>query len=187
MGAPVHTLYEEYVWKLLKFLDIPFEIDRIVCFQCNGARFYWNSDQLPEMCLVGLHRMVKGSFCIPDVIIVDKRYGVPVQTHTLGYEHCKMSILRVDGEVHNKRRVKSRDKGQERELNRLKIPYFVSENDFWKWKTDRGKGFIPRNMEYNKIPAHHLDYLIGIWAQTLSESLYNKYNTLREIKATKMI
>ena len=186
MSEPIHTIYEMYIWQLLKFLEIPFEIDRILCFECGGARFYWNSDQLPEMCLNGYHRMEKGSFCIPDIIIIDQRAPMPIQTHSIGYEASKMSILRVDGEVHNKRRVKCRDRGQEKELKRLKIPYFVTENEFWKWHTDRGKGYVPRNLDYTKIPALHLDYLLGIWAQTLDLDLYKKYNGLREIRATKL-
>lgn len=172
------------MWKLLKFLEIPFEIDRILCFECGGARFYWNSDQLPEMCLNGLHRMEKGSFCVPDVILADKRAPMPIQTHSVGYEPCKMSVLRVDGEVHNKRRVKCRDRGQERELKRLKIPYFVVENEFFKVN---GRAPNIYRIDYTKIPMSHLDYLLSCWMQTLHQNLYVKYNNLREVKATKLV
>lgn len=187
MPETIRTDYELYVEKLLRYLNIPHFISHIVCFQCSGAHFYFSSNDKPY-CKIGLHEMNKGSFIRPDFIIDSKRYPMVIQTHTEGYDPCRYSILRIDGEVHNKLRVIKRDKAQEKELERLNIPFFVTENYFWKWyDVKTGKYFAPDpfRFDYKKIPARHLDYLLGMWIQTIQPDIYQKYQKIKEIEDSK--
>lgn len=189
MGEVQTTIYELYVQRLLKYLDIPFLTNHVLCFDC-GAHFYHPSSAKPT-CAVGLHDMTTGSFCRPDVIIEDKRAPMPVQTHTEEFVAPRFSILRIDGEIHEKKRVIKRDRAQERDLNRLNIPFFVSDNDFWKWDgrgrfgSDKKVAPDPYRLDYKKIPRQHLDYLLSIFAQTQNSDLYKKYGVLKEISDSK--
>jgi hypothetical protein len=115
---------------------------------------------------------------------------MPLTAHTKEYEHCRFSVLRVDGGIHDKARQIKKDRAQEKELRDLNIPFFVSDNDFWKWEDPKtGRMFTPDpyRIDYKKIPARHLDYLVSIWNQTLDENLYKKYLEIKEIKDSRLI
>lgn len=184
MGEVTATVYEIYVQRLLKFLDIPFLTNHVLCFEC-GAHFFHPSDKQP-VCPIGLHEMPKGSFCRPDIIIQDKRAPMPIQSNTANYIPYRFSVLRIDGGVHDKARVIKRDKAQEKELDRLNIPFFVSDNEFWKWeRKGRMVAPDPYRLDYRKIPRAHLDYLLSIFAQTCNCDLYKKFQVIKEIKDTK--
>lgn len=190
MDKPIHTIYEAYVARLLDYLDIPYEIDRLICFECNGARFYWPRSEI-HTCQIGMHVMQKGQFCRPDFLIVDKRAPMPLQTHTIGYEPIKMSVLRIDGEIHDKKRIMARDRAQERELKRIGMEYFVIDNEELKWEADKHHRNpwipAPNTLDYSRIPREHLDRFIAIWYQTLNKGIYDKYEGLRSIKASKLV
>lgn len=186
MAEVTSTIYEVYVQRLLKYLDIPFLTNHVLCFEC-GAHFYHPSDKQPT-CAIGLHQMPKGSFCRPDIIIEDKRAPMPLQSRTSDYIPCRFSVLRIDGEVHEKRRVIKRDRAQEKELDGLNIPFFVSDNEFWKWeniKSDKRVAPDPYHLDYKKIPRAHLDYLLSIFAQTSNCDLYKKFQVIKEVSDSK--
>jgi hypothetical protein len=177
MPEAIRTRYEFYVDKLLNFLEIPHQINQILCFTCSGAYFYWSDSSLPEQCAVGLHRLTKGDFARPDFILGGKKFPMPVK------DKSPISVLRIDGGIHDKRIQMKKDKAQERCLRDLHIPYFVSENEFW---CDNNGKFSER-VDWARIPARHLDYLLGTWVQTIHPSIYKKYQDLKEIKDGKLV
>jgi hypothetical protein len=168
----IRTRYEFYVERLLNFLEIPFFINHILCFTCAGGHFYW-TEQRVERCPIGSHAFSKGEFCRPDFI--------------LG-ERGPISVLRIDGEIHDRGLQIKKDRGQERSLRDLKIPFFVSENEFWKWRKDEGgNDKLMEKINWNRIPVRHLDFLLGCWVQTLHSNIYKKYGELKMIRDTKLI
>lgn len=177
-GEAIRTRFEEYVEKLLLFLDIPFKIDHILCFECRQP-FYWAKAEKPEMCLLGRHSMHKGEFCRPDVLILDKRSPMPTPN-----EKCRFSVLRIDGSIHNKRIQRAKDTGQERALKRAGIPFFVSLNEEW---LDDNNKLQERNVDFARVPKRHFDSLISMFQQTIDPVLYEKYQRLRDVRASKKI
>lgn len=165
----IRTSYEFYVEKLLNYLEIPFFTNQLLCFQCEN-HFYWSDSSIPPRCFLGQHGFSKGQFARPDFVLGEKTGG-------------PFSVLRVDGGIHERRIQKKKDKFQEKALKELKIPYFVSENDFWLGSNGR----LMEKMDWARVPARHLDYLLGCWCQTIHPSLYSKYNGLKEIKDSKLI
>lgn len=169
----IRTAYEFYVEKLLNFLEIPFFINQILCFQCKN-HFYWSDSSIPPHCMIGLHGFSKGDFARPDFI--------------LGEKTDPFSVLRVDGGIHERGRQIKKDRAQERELRDIKIPYFVSENDFWKWRKDEGgNDKLMEKIIWSRIPTRQLNFLLSCWVQTLHPRIYQKFGELKEIRDSKLI
>lgn len=152
IDGTLRTQYENIYESHLKLLGIPYHINTIFCFTCNNFYDYADVSNLPRKCMVCQvefwrpdgkgNNENKGMLCRPDIIIdwntdeTKSMYRKHRQHHNLEdikrYQADylkKIGILRVDGGIHEKRRVKMRDYHQYQDFKERHIKVFIITND----------------------------------------------------------
>lgn len=120
-------------------------INQTYCFTC-GKYFTWDNFTCPTNCLRCGHLFEKGDFCRPDFILEwpkKKRVGV----------------VMVNGGIHDRNRVRKRDKAIIRDLLDRKVRVFVVLNE-----------------EIDKVVKEKsVELVADIWSCMKSDSMYAKY------------
>lgn len=92
--------------------------DFIICFQCKKYFANPEPDSYPNhCCLCRIKYNEKGMYCMPDLLLIDAE------------NDNKKSVVFVNGKVHEKTKVKKKDKFQIEKLREMKIRHFIVNNE----------------------------------------------------------
>ena len=130
MGELERTYFERLMCQALTDLKIEFSIFQLWCFHCRDS-FLWEKYEFPPQCAIGKHKFVDKQVARPDIIIssMDKK--------TKG-------VIRIDGPVHQKRKVKNKDFWQTKMFIEQGVRVFIVENsDINPGKPDYACNFTP--------------------------------------------
>lgn len=193
MNGPqsIRTRYELLYESYCKLLGQPYIINSVFCFTCNNYYYYGDNLSMPKRCQVcnvdfckadrDTHE--KGHLARPDFIIdfnndeARLQYKKDVQYHRLDniklYQDeylKKVGIVRIDGGIHNKKRVMIRDYWQYMDFKTRGIKVFIVQNDDLDEllsKKDNGKSILElcksigdaildeqKYLEYSKGPEY---------------------------------
>ena len=194
MEEAIRTKQEKTLEIAFKRLEIPYLINQIYCFEC-GNYFEWVLHKLPELCPIGRHRMdgAYGKIAVPDFILIKKRHElgpVPKNSNeirqTSTYE--ELGIIRVDGPIHEKKRIEIRDKFQTQNFLKRGIKVFVVDNSeidgrepIRKIKTKHLK-LVMRAPNFIMPPWIHLTMAKFFWDCMNNSKLYETYINDPDIK-----
>src|SRR6185436_1936331 len=115
VGDLVRTAAEKTMCKALGDVRIPYQVFRLYCFECKD-HFEWKNWQVPDLCHIGKHKLWFREFARPDIVITssDKR---------------RTAVIRVDGGIHEKKRVKNNDYFQTIKFNDCGVRVFIVKNE----------------------------------------------------------
>lgn len=111
----IRTPSEKIMCKALGDLKIPYQVFRLYCFKCRD-HYEYKKGGLPEFCQIGRHYLRRGEFARPDIVITSS-------------DKERTAIIRVDGGVHEKKRVKANDYFQTLKFFDCGVQVFVVKNE----------------------------------------------------------
>ena len=111
-------------------LRIPFHIYALYCFTCH-AWFEWKKYSIPK-CHIGNHDLEPKNFARPDVLITGGPYNL------------SLGVIRIDGNIHQKKRIKNKDYWQTKHFLDQGVRVFIVDNsDINPKRPDYAPNFAP--------------------------------------------
>lgn len=145
--ANIRTIYEQKFESYLKLLDIPYYVDYVFCLRCGNMYYYGNNDYIPKTCMVCMEKFYspkekRAYLARPDIILdfndddIRLRYRQDCQHHRINsinnYKKeyfTKISIVRIDGSVHDKQTTRIKDYIQYKTFVELGVKVFIVRNE----------------------------------------------------------
>ena len=126
----IRTYFEKIMCQALADLHIPYRIFALYCFRCKSW-FEWSKYSIPR-CHIGGHDLVARDFARPDILI------------TGGPDNKTLGVIRIDGAIHQKKRIKNKDYFQTRNFLDQGVKVFIVENsDINPKRPDYAPNFAP--------------------------------------------